>query len=203
MTKQQLLQAVYARLGGKPDFAPEPLIIAKAREAIKMVTKEIVYSGNPLSHLLIGRSEELDLSSGDELEFFEEDLNSIDLDLVKISPKFNSVIWTGRWDGNEETMESCNSWDALETLPKLHNKPYYKWHNNKIYVSLPDVPLSGEDEINEGEVNVCSLIIEHYAYLPLEDFPYELIDVLLNALIPMIVPAPPEPPKNNGKSKQK
>jgi hypothetical protein len=196
MKKQELLQAVYARIGGKPDFAPEPLILAKVQEAIKAVTKELVYSGNPMASLLIDSTGAVDpLEFDDDLELYSYNvIQPNGPDFLKLTNKFLLVTWLGRYDEKQETIENCNSWDALETLPKLHNKPYYKWHNNKLYVAFPEPP------VDEEEDNTPALQVEHYAYLPLSEFPYELIDLLLNVLIPMILPTPPaEPPKKNAK----
>ena len=203
MTKQELLQAVYARIGGKPDFAPEPLILAKVQEAIKSVTKELVYSGNPMSSLLID-TESLSLSNegltpDTKLNFWAAETPEFSTKFLKILPKFSLVTWYPEEVGSlPETVEPANSWDALETLPDLHRKPYYKWHNNTLYVNVP-TPIPAEGEEPEEET-VLDVDVEHYAYLPLSEFPYELVDLLLNVLVPMILPTPPaEPPKKNAK----
>lgn len=184
MTNQELLQAVYARLGGKPDSAPEPLILAKVQEAIKSVTKELVYSGNPMSHLLIKSVTHSSVTTK-EGDLFYKDLTGI----LKTGTKFLTVTRS-----DNKKIEPTNSWDALSELPKKHNHPYYKWHNNRVYISVPDAV---------APANV-TFTIEHYHYLTLSEFPYDLVDILLSALIPMLVPqAPqPEPKKNEGKKKQ-
>jgi hypothetical protein len=267
MTNQELLQAVYARLGGKPDFAPEPLIIAKAQEAVKSVAKELVYSGHPMSsHFITSTEYEIpaytELNTADEGSgFFIVDLENdepigplgegeepvpkekrvikttvdklktvymkltgefvldmgtftISNDLLVDLGGFVNPAWTtidfGTFNSlsitkNRKIIEPCNSWSGLETLPFIHNKSYYKYHGNKLYISLSVYDKVRKYYADEPEVGGTSVIeVEHYHYLPLSEFPYQLIDVLLTALLPMLMPqAPqPEPKKNEGKKKQ-
>lgn len=192
MTNQQLLQAVYARLGGKPDSAPEPLILAKTQEAIKSVIKEVVYSGNPMSVEFVKEFTVSNLSTKDDsTKFFVLELSNSTYPLVKMGNKLLSVTRTGTAAGDK--MDNTNSWDALETLPSVHNHPYYKWSNNKLYIRVPEATQPAN----------ISFKIEHYSYLTLAEFPYELVDILLTALIPMLMPQAPQPePKNEGKKKQ-
>lgn len=190
MTNQQLLQAVYARLGGKPDSAPEPLILAKTQEAIKAVTKELVYSGHPLAVELVKQFTVSSHSTKDDSgKFFLLELSNSTYPLVKTGSKLLSLTRTAVDAGDK--MDNTNSWDALETLPSIHNHPYYKWSNNKLYIRVPDSPQPAN----------VSFKIEHYAYLPLSEFPYELVDILLTALIPMMVPQE-EPASSNAKRKK-
>lgn len=278
MTHQELLQAVYTRLGGKPDSAPEPLILAKAQDAIKSVTKELVYSGNPMASLLIKRTiqnlygshsntfnssgvnvttneitvaspnnfvpgmmvvftahgnrvlptpishtktyfiksvdalkikvsetatgAEVDLTNAgsgtgltvrtmSDLGFQCIDLDLIDTDYLKTSNRL--LLVRHIFDGDIHTVEPVNSWDGLETLPALHNKDYYKYDDNKIFFNCQSPPAE-----------TTQVLLEHYAYLPITEFPYELVDILLNVLIPMLMPQAPqqEPKKNEGKKKR-
>lgn len=193
MTKQELLQAVYARLGGKPDSAPEPLILAKAKEAIKAVTKELVYSGHPMAVELVKQFTVTSHITKDESnKFFLLELSNSIYPLVKTGSKLLSLTRTGVDDAGDK-MDNTNSWDALETLPSIHNHPYYKWSNNKLYIRVPDSPQPAN----------VSFKIEHYAYLPLSEFPYELVDILLTALIPMLALPAEQPEQENKNAKQK
>lgn len=254
MKQQELLQAVYARLGGKPDSAPEPLILAKAQEAIKSVTKELVYSGNPMATELITTSR-YEMPTFDEINYEDEGSGFFVIDLknpveedaglsvVKTSDKLKSVYmklvgelnldmgtyevpnqiqvdlggfinpaWInldfGTFDNasilkNRKILEPCNSWDGLESLPFAHNKSYYKYHGNKLYIGLGMYDKIRKYEADKSEGGSSEIEVEHFHYLPLSKFPYELIDILLAALIPMLMPmAPqPEPSRNEGKKK--
>lgn len=186
MTKLQLLEAFYSRIGGKPDEFPEPLVLGKADQAMKTVAKELVYSMHPSSHLFIREFAVGPISTKDETtKFFTHELGATGI--MKTSNKFLSLI---KSDGKK--MEPTNSWDALETLPVAHNQPYYKWSNNRLYISLPD---------NPAPANV-TFKIQHYAYPEtLSNFPYELVDILVNALLASLMPAA-EPEKNNAKRKK-
>jgi hypothetical protein len=243
MTNQELLQAVYARLGGKPDMAPEPLILAKVQDAIKSLSKELVYSGNPMSTLLVKTVEKPLEVDAEGSGFFVADLS--DFEVIKTGDKLKSVFmkvvgdlnldlgtftvsnqllidlggfvnpaWQtidfGTFNNpsvlrNRKIIQPTNSWDALETLPWAHNKSYYKYHNNKLYISLGIYDKVRKYYAEEESVGGESVIeIEHFCYLPLSEFPYELVDVLLNALVPMLMPQAPqqEPKKNEGKKKR-
>lgn len=245
MTQQELLQAVYARLGGKPDSAPEPLILAKVQEAIKSVTKELVYSGHPMATELI-KTSEYEMPTFDQINYEDEGSGFFVIDLqnsavVKTSDKLKSVYmklvgdlnldmgtyeisnqllvdlggfqnpaWTtidfGTFNNpsvlrNRKVIEPCNSWSGLESLPFIHNKSYYKYHNNKLYLSLSIYDKIRKYEADNSEGGSSKIEVEHFHYLTLAEFPYELVDVLLAALIPMLMPQAPQQ-QNEGKKKQ-
>jgi hypothetical protein len=290
MKKIELLEAFYERLGGKPDEFPEPYVLAKAEMAIKAVSKELVYSGNPMSHLLVKRrsftvsprlscdfkvsstipatqidtiytpastgasvvyvfskeipvngtairfgtkggatlftgisreqnyfvvnsnpetktfqiSNEIDgsplrLTGGSTTStnqyiviFAENELNFLSRNLtgipyLKLADRFRLVEHIT--PGDIHTIEPVNSWDALETLTDLHQKDYYRYHNNTLYLNC----RSGIDAST-------TVAVEHYEYLPLTEFPYELVDLLVTAMMASIMPKQEEP--RNAKSKK-
>lgn len=180
MTKLQLLEAFYARLGGKPDELPEPFVLGKAEEAIKALSKELVFSANPNAHLLIKRHS-FSAITAKEGGLFYADLPGI----IKTGSKFLTVT-----RNDNMKIEPTNSWDALSELPKKHNHPYYKWNNNRIYVSVQDT---------SAPANI-TFTVEHYSYLTLSEFPYELVDMLVNAILSSVMPQEQE--TKNAKSKK-
>lgn len=175
MTKDQLTQSVYLRLGGKYDFAPEPFILAKADEAIKRVVKQMVYGNNPMSSLFIDSATPTIVSSpSTKMGFKYAELSD---SIIRTSPKLHLATYVS--SSTKYIMEPVNSWKALDTLPAQHDKAYYKIHENTLYFKLP----SGTAD---------SLYIEHYQYPSLTNYPFELVDVLLDVLVPMLGPAPTE-----------
>ena len=173
MTNQQLTQSVWSRLGGKLDLAPAPLILAKANEAIKIVSKQMVLGGNPLSYNLI-KSSNLTIAGSDKMGFKNAALPA---SIIRSIDRLHAV--TCVYNGTTYIMEPVRSWTALKELPDKHNKPYYKLHENTLYFRLP------------SNNTPSSITTEHYQYLSISEFPFELIDVLLDVLIPMFAASQP------------
>ena len=195
MTNQQLAQSVWSRLGGKVDWAPVPLILAKASEAIKMVTKQLVFNNNPLAELLIkpqtlaytaavGETIAVPLTIDGNKYFTLSD------SIVRSQNRLHAVYYI--YGSDKIRMEPTNSWTSLTKLPNAHNKPYYKLEGKKIYTKIPTFNTGTNPVVvNTDENTNYGLYIEHYQYLPVSEFPFELIDVLLDALIPMLATSQP------------
>ncbi len=182
MTATQLLQSVYSYFGGrKPQNLVEPVVLAKAVDAIKMLTKELVYTGSPMAELLLKERTSASspavtlVTSPTKNGFRYADLSAIDH--VRLPNNRLKTISHLNATNVRTLMEPVNSWYALEAMPDRHCKSYYKWHGNTLYVNFP---TTGADFTN-------GLVIEHYEYLSITDFPYELIDLLLAKLVPMLM----------------
>lgn len=182
MTNQQLVQSVWSRIGGKVDWAPAPVIMAKAVDAIKTVTKQMVLTDNPLAKLLIKSTTISSPTTVDGNKSF-----ALSDTLVRSGQRLHSVYYDV--SGTKYRMEPANSWTALDNLPAKHNKAYYKIKDKNIFTKIPT---------NDSSTSY-SLYIEHYQYLSIADFPFELIDVLLETLIPMLMPLQQQQPPTNTK----
>lgn len=184
MKKYELLQSVYARLNGKPEGMPEPMILAKADSAIKAVVKQLVYSNSPVADLFIKATT---LTPSGQTK---NGLPFVDLpdSILQQGKRLHLVSYKiGGMSPAMVPMEPVNSWGALETLPALHKKPYYRLHENTIYYKLPP------------DVFISSIYVESHKYPGLENFPFELVDILLEVLMPMLGL---EPPQQNEKQKK-
>lgn len=182
MTEQFFLQTVYSYLGGKKgDTLSEPVLLAKGEDAIKILVKELVYSGNPMAErFLVERTSASTpavtlVTSPTKNGFMYASLSSIshvrtpNNRLKTVSHISASNVYT--------LMEPVNSWYALEKMPARHCRSYYRWHGNTLYVKF----ASGADYTN-------GLWVEHYEYVGITSFPADLIDLLMAKLLPMIMP---------------
>ena len=115
MTHQQLVQSVWSRIGGKVDWAPAPVIMAKAVDAIKTVTKQMVLTDNPLAKLLIKSTTISSPTTVDGNKSF-----ALSDTLVRSGQRLHSVYYDV--SGTKYRMEPANSWTALDNLPTKHNK---------------------------------------------------------------------------------
>jgi hypothetical protein len=154
--------------------------MAKAVDAIKTVTKQLVLSNNPLARLLIKDTTASSPTTIDGNKSF-----TLSDTLVRSGERLHDVYYV--ISGTKYRMEPTNSWTALDNLPAKHNKGYYKIKEKKIFTKIPT---------NDSSTSY-SLYIEHYQYLSISDFPFELIDVLLEALIPMLMPPQQQQPPTN------
>lgn len=180
MTKQEFLQVLYAQMGGKPAL-PEPFLVGMADIALKILTKEIIYSGSPLvtSWLAPDSTEEtgtLSIGEDPKLGFTYVDVPS---SFIKTGDRLHLVTYIK--DGDKFTVEPAKSWIALETMPAKHGKAYYKLHDNTLYFKFQ---LDAEEE----EIIPDDIYVEHYKYPSLENFPYELVDLLAGKVISMLAP---------------
>lgn len=267
MTNNQFFQALYARLNGKPEGFPEPLLIARANEVIKTLIKNLLLTGNPLANLFIREvaitssttfTVTASNSSGDLL-LTKTNHGLVDDDLlaftsteslpgnVQSGPNYKAVVVNGNQfkitpansttpiaysssgsgtitcykiidrkgginyadipdsvvrfgnrlhlvkyqsNGDEYFMEPVNSWFGLEALPQTSNKALYKLKEKQLFYRLPQnvSPSNG------------TIYIEHYKYVELNDYPFELVDMLIDQLIQTMAPSNQAPPtnKNNG-----
>lgn len=185
MTEAQLLQSVYNHLGSRDESTwPAPFVLAKAKDAIKLLVKELVYSSNPLSRVFVAKRTFAAPSVGD-FGFYVISLNSSSLALDAGESDFIGYVINNRKfvtvsfiDGsaNKTTMEPAFSWLALDTMPVRHCKSYYKVEGNTLYMKF-----------HTGAVFSGGIQIENYEYPTITNYPFELIDLLLGKLVPMLV----------------
>lgn len=157
---------------------PEPALLGLADVALKIVTKEIVYSNAfPINSWIL--TDTPTLESGTKMGFKYANVPS---DYIKTGDRLHLVCYV--LTGTKYQIEPVKSWNALETLPDKHNKSYYRLHDNTLYFKFPTGTTPD------------SLYVEHYQYPSLSEFPYEMVDALVGKVMSLLsgpAQAPPQP----------